>query len=170
MLRLSKRAIVTFVVATLSGACLHFVYALFPNPVTALISPVNESLWEHLKILFWPGLAAALFLRGQDRRTAPRLLALLISGAAMLGVGYVYHILLNGEALGFDIALYVLAMAAAFLLPGLFQKPFSGRLDIAVVGLTALTAAAILVFTFAPPGFLLFADLSGVHTWVRIPC
>lgn len=170
MPRLSKRVIFTFVVATLSGACLHFVYALLPNPVTALVSPVNESLWEHLKILFWPGLAAVFFLRGREERAAPRLLALLISGAVMLCVGYVYHILLNGEALGFDVSLYVLVMATAFLLPVCFKKPFSSRLEATVVGLTVLTAAAILIFTFAPPGFLLFIDLSGVHTWVRIPC
>lgn len=50
-----------FAAATLLGACLHFVYALFPNPVTALISPTCESLWEHLKLLFWPYLAAMCF-------------------------------------------------------------------------------------------------------------
>ena len=60
MRKLPKKLLTAFVVTTLAGACLHFLYVLLPNPVTALLAPVNESLWEHLKIFFWPYLAAAL--------------------------------------------------------------------------------------------------------------
>ena len=31
---------------------LHFLYDLFPNVITSIISPINESIWEHMKILF----------------------------------------------------------------------------------------------------------------------
>ena len=47
MPKLSGRLLLAFAVTTVAGACLHFLYALLPNPVTALFSPVNESLWEH---------------------------------------------------------------------------------------------------------------------------
>lgn len=68
MRKLPKKLLTAFVVTTLAGACLHFLYVLLPNPVTALLAPVNESLWEHLKIFFWPYLAAALLLtRGGER-------------------------------------------------------------------------------------------------------
>ena len=30
----------------------HFVYDLFPNIITSIFFPVNESIWEHMKILF----------------------------------------------------------------------------------------------------------------------
>lgn len=172
MLRLSRHALFIFVVTTLSGACLHFLYSLFPNPITAVLSPVNESLWEHLKILFWPGLVAALALRrgeGKDM-LIPRLLALLLAGTAMLGIGYFYHICLSGAALSFDICLYVLAMALAFLLPG----PLTGHIPKPVGDftffLTLALCAALPLFTFLPPALLLFIDLSGVHTWLRLPC
>ena len=49
-----KQLLLAFVLAVLAGAGLHFVYGLCPNGVTALFSPVNESIWEHTKILFWP--------------------------------------------------------------------------------------------------------------------
>lgn len=172
MSRLSKKAIVAFVLATLAGSCLHFVYTLFPNPITALFSPVNESLWEHLKIIFWPGLVAALALsRGEERwMLAPRLLCLLVASAGMLGVGYLYHIPLGGEALAFDLCLYVLMMALCFLLPSAFQKPFQNSRRDLVFLLAAALGAAILLFTFLPPGLLLFTDLSGANTWSQIPC
>lgn len=30
----------------------HFMYDLFPNVITSFFFPVNESIWEHMKILF----------------------------------------------------------------------------------------------------------------------
>ena len=31
---------------------LHFLYDKFPSLITSIFSPVNESIWEHMKILF----------------------------------------------------------------------------------------------------------------------
>ena len=30
----------------------HFIYELFPNTLTAIFFPVNESIWEHQKLIF----------------------------------------------------------------------------------------------------------------------
>lgn len=118
MSRLSKAALITFVVATLAGSCLHFVYALWPNGLTALLAPVNESLWEHVKILYWPCLLSGILLvRREPESLGARAFSLLLSAAVMLGVGYLYHVVLEGDSLFFDVALYVLVMAAFFLLP-----------------------------------------------------
>ena len=35
----------------LAGSARHFLYDLWPNPLTAVFAPVNESVWEHLKLL-----------------------------------------------------------------------------------------------------------------------
>ena len=171
MLNCSKRTLTVFAAATLAGACLHFVYALLPNPVTALFSPVNESLWEHLKILFWPFLAAALFLTrgGEKGCRSPWLLALLAVSTAMLAVGYLYHVALGGESLAFDIILYVLLMGGGFLLAGALDTPgLRERGDLPRLLALAL-GAAILLFTFLPPDSILFADLSHANTWTTIP-
>jgi len=68
MFRPSRSTLLAFIAATLAGACLHFLYELFPNPVTACFAPVKESLWEHLKLISWPSLAAFLILARQDGR------------------------------------------------------------------------------------------------------
>ena len=172
MPRLTKQNGWLLVAVTLAGACLHFLYTLFPSPLTALMAPVNESLWEHLKILFWPGLAAALLgAKGtSDALRAARLLCLVGACAAMLGVGYVYHVALGGASLGFDLCLYVLLMAAVVLLPeGLASRLPSAVLSLALP-LTLALGGAILLFTFLPPGCILFYDLSGAPSWARLPC
>ena len=30
----------------------HFIYNLFPNTLFSIFFPVNESIWEHMKMLF----------------------------------------------------------------------------------------------------------------------
>lgn len=172
MPKLSRRLLCAFAVTTVVGACLHFLYALLPNPLTALISPVNESLWEHVKILFWPYLAAALLLtRGGGKGCiTPWLLTAPLLCAVMLAAGYVYHIALGGEALAVDVGLYVLLMAAGFLVPGALHRTGDrdGLRDLAVLLVLAL-AGALLILTFLPPDHILFADLSDVNTWSTIP-
>lgn len=43
-------SIFIFLLATIS----HFVYSFFPNSFTAIFFPVNESIWEHMKLLYTP--------------------------------------------------------------------------------------------------------------------
>ena len=49
----------------LAGSALHFVFAWTGGwrPV-ALVAAVNESIWEHLKLAFWPGFFWALLPLG----------------------------------------------------------------------------------------------------------
>ena len=45
---------VGFLATVLLGTGLHFLYAWRPIPLFGLFAPVNESVWEHLKLLYWP--------------------------------------------------------------------------------------------------------------------
>lgn len=172
MPKLSGKLLAAFAVTTLVGACLHFLYTLLPNPVTAVLAPVNESLWEHLKILLWPYLAAMFLLsrNGAPGSRTPWLLTAPVLAVAMLGIGWLYHMTLGGEALVVDIGLYVVLMAAGFLLPEILadtsERPMLGTLSVLIV---LALAAAMVVFTFLPPDYPLFLDLSGVNTWSTIP-
>ena len=168
----SKKMLWTFVITTLAGACLHFLYDLLPNPVTALFSPVSESLWEHVKIIFWPYLVSTLVLwRGKEHADpAPRLAAMLLICAGMLVAGWVYHVVLGGTSMVFDIGLYVVLMAVGFVLPCLGRKPLGTGHLMPLFCLTVTLGVAVILFTFLPPAALLFQDLSGARTWVEIAC
>ena len=166
----SKTLLIAFVLTTLAGVALHFLYDFLPNPVTALISPVKESIWEHLKVIYWPYLAAMFIVTGKNGRgnRASWLFTLLVISVAMLVIGYVYHISLGLDSLVFDIGLYVVLMAIGFWLPARLT-PKNGR-SFPVLFLVILLGAAIILFTFLPPDWPLFADLSSVNTWYTIPC
>lgn len=169
----TKKWLLSYLAAAGAGVLLHFLFSWFPNPVVALISPVRESIWEHVKLLYFPLLACAL-LAGRGGRAAARtpwLLSTLAVCVAMLGAAYLYHIPLRGESMYVDLALYFVLMAVGFLLPrALWPLCEWPGTDKAAVALTALLGALIVWFTFFPPSAALFADLSdAVRTFLTIP-
>ncbi len=168
----TKRAMLYYLAAAALGAALHFLFAWLPNPLTALVSPVRESVWEHVKLLYFPLLGAALALgRGSGAARTPWLLSAVLTCAAMLGAGWLYHIALRGESLAVDLALYLLLMGVGFALPRalwpLCEWPGTEK---AAAALALLLGGLIVWFTFFPPEAALFADLSGaVRTFLTIP-
>ena len=55
--RLIRWEVISLLWIILVGGFMHSVYKLsgYWQPI-ALIAPVNESIWEHMKMFFWPGL------------------------------------------------------------------------------------------------------------------
>ena len=165
-----KQLIPVFCLTLLAGMGLHVLYRLCPNALTALFSPVRESLWEHIKLLFWPCLAAALWIcRGRPTALRAWLLSLLAVCGLSLSLGYLYHIVLGGESMTFDLALYLLSLLLAFGLPPRFSGPFRGPRWKVPLAAAALLGILLVVFTLYPPDRPLFWDLSGVRTWSSHP-
>ena len=173
MEKTTKKWILSYLIAAGAGVLLHFLFHWFPNPVLALVSPVRESVWEHVKLLYFPLLGTSLLLTRGNKgigRT-PWLLSTVAVCAIMLGAGYLYHVTLRGESLYVDLALYFVLLAVGFLLPRVLWPlcEWPGT-DKAAVALAALLGALIVWFTFFPPDAALFADLSGaVRTFLTIP-
>ena len=166
----SLRVWLTFFAALALGVLLHFLYGWFPHPLIALISPVRESLWEHLKVLFYPLLLSGLFL-GKKRGSTPWLFSLLVVCGLMLLIGWLYNVVLQGTVGFFNILLYGILMLLGFLLPrivwSLTEWPGIGA---ACAILTVLLVTLMIIFTYTPPNHILFQDLSGgVHTFLTIP-
>lgn len=173
MEKTTKKWVMCYLAAAALGVLLHFLFTWFPNPVLALISPVRESIWEHVKILYFPLLAAAVFLNrgGNGMGRAPWLLSLIVACVVMLGASYVYHIIFRGDAGTADLILYFFMLAIGFLLPKTLW-PLCGQpgVEKAAWTLTALLGALIVWFTFFPPDTALFADWNNaVRTFLTIP-
>ena len=106
MKKLSAKPWIVFFAALALGVLLHFLHDWAPNPVVGLISPVRESLWEHIKILYIPLLLSAFILgKGAPALRTARLLAIPVVCGLMLGLAWLYHIPLRGEGMAFDLIL-----------------------------------------------------------------
>lgn len=169
MKRDSYRVWIIFLAAAGMGVLLHFLHGWFPNAFTALISPVRESLWEHLKIVFFPLLLAGLVLGGK-RGFTPWLFSLLAVCALTLSTGWLYNVVFQGPWDWVNILIYFLLMAVGFLLPRLLW-PLSDwpGIGAACAILTVILATLMILFTDNPPDHILFRDLSEARTWLTIP-
>ncbi len=164
--------VVGFGFTSLVGTLLHFLYDLTgENVVAALFSGVNESTWEHMKLLFFPLFAFAViesFFVGRDYDNfwCVKLRGTLL-GLVLIPVLFYT---LNG-ALGktpdfVNIAIFFASAAATYLCETKrFAKGSSPcrYKKWAIVAFCAI-AAAFWVFTFKTPELPIFRDpLDGTY-------
>ena len=158
---MKKRFWLAFVIAVLAGTGLHFLYDVCPAPLVGLFAPVNESVWEHLKLLYWPFLAAAFVLaRGADDargRWCGLLVGLLAAPLLLLGAYYPLRYGFGVHGLWLDLLLYVLATGAgAFFAYRLQRRALPGWLCGPLVIAAGIYGAALALFSFAPPDLPIF--------------
>ena len=163
---------VGFVFTAVAGTLLHFLFAWSgENVAVALFSAVNESIWEHLKLLFYPMLifaAVEYFTWGKEEDSfwCTKLIGILTGFGLILAVYYTYTGALGIKADWFNITLFFLAAGVVYWLESkLFQRgiscPSGGRLAFALI---LLTVAAFVLLTFAPLHIPLFEDpLTGTY-------
>ncbi len=154
----------TFLLTSLLGTTLHFLYNVWPTELVSLFAPINESVWEHLKLLFWPMLLGAAFLcRGKpnkERFWSSFFIALLASPALLLLCFYgVKAIGIESKAL--DITLYYICMFFGYSLARwLYRKKKPENLGGIALMLLILYGSSLILFTFAAPDLPIFRDMS----------
>lgn len=148
------------------GSALHFLFSWSGGwrPV-ALIAAVNESVWEHLKLVFWPGLTFLLlsfpFLKKNTRNFwAAGTAGLLTMPLVIVLLFYGYKIIFQSHNLVYDIAIFVLAaivgQAVGYHL--MLRPPFSRTPRRIAAALLLAATLAFSLFSFYPPQYPLFQD------------
>jgi len=115
--RLRRWEIVGWIAIGIVGPLLHFVYEWSGrNRVIAAVSAVNESVWEHMKILFFPLLLLLLMelgvFAGHYRNfLAVKLTAILAGLITVPTLFYTYSGVLGENVSSIDVAIYYIAAA-----------------------------------------------------------
>lgn len=159
-----------FLFTAVLGTFFHFLFDLtHGNIFAALVSGVNESIWEHTKLLFYPMLlfaAIEYFFWGNDIQAfwCIKLLGAL-SGLILIPVFYyTYTGILGISSHWINIGIFFLVAGITFFLETkLFQKNFSCAVSPSVALLClVLISTLFTIFTFSPPYIPFFQDpLSG---------
>jgi hypothetical protein len=150
----------------LLGSILHFTYALSGNNLlVGFFSAVNESVWEHLKLAFWPSLLWMLIMMTQLRNAINNFLPAKVFGTYVMvafipAVFYSYTAFTGESIFAIDIATFVVAVIVGQLVSYQLYKyrtlPRSAD-KIAIVAMILL-AAAFISFTFYAPHLPIFQD------------
>ena len=155
-----------FLFTAVLGTVLHFVFDWTGGSVVAaLVSAVNESIWEHLKLLYYPMLAFSFIeyaAWGKDRQDfwCVKLIGILAGLALIPALYYTYTGSLGVSADWFNVTIFFIAAAFVYWLETkLFQKTGRCGLDpkvalILIIGIGILFTA----MTFLPPKIPFFRD------------
>ena len=147
------------------GAAVHFTFALSGNnPVVGAFSAVNESVWEHLKLPFWPSIFWLLIVLYPLRKMVgnfffAKAIGLVLMLAIIPVVFYTYTAFTE-EIFLVDISTFFIAVIVGQLVSiKLYKKTQSSKIiEGAAIAVIIFLAAIFVVFTFSPPHLPIFMD------------
>lgn len=160
-----------FAITSLVGTLLHFLYEWTEEFVLiAPFSGVNESTWEHMKLLFWPMFLFAIFQSFffPDRK---EFWCVKLKGT-LLGLGlipvlfYTYNGVIGTSPDWINIAFFFISAALAYIYETRQFNNVPTRCKYPKFAFITLCAIALLfiIFTFLTPKIGLFQDpLTGTY-------
>jgi len=157
-----KYYIISCFISIILGIILHFAFKLTNNNIlVGLITPVNESVWEHLKLILLPltlfALVTKIIYKYKNIMIATSI-ATIISCVLILFIHYTF-LFFNIESMTIDILAYIISIILAFYITYIFHI---NKLLIKYewLGYVLITTLFIIfaVFTIFTPKHQLFLD------------
>ncbi len=148
------------------GGALHFAFEWANETrMIAPLVPVNESVWEHLKMAFWPGVLWMLLERGPLRGRVnnfwlAKTAGILVMTFAILVLYYAYTAALGYRLLAIDGSIFAISIAGGQvlsyrLLVGDEHSPYLNRTAPILI---VIVAVLFVTLTFFPPHLAPFMD------------
>ena len=160
-----------FAITSLGGTLLHFLYDWLGKAIwIAPFSGVNESTWEHMKLLFWPmflyAILQSLFFRNRENFWCVKRNGILLGLLLIPTLFYTYNGIIGKSPDWINIAIFFISAAVTYLYETHRFNDETTTCAHPRLALFLLCIFAILfvVFTFSTPMLGIFKDpLSGTY-------
>lgn len=161
---LLKYQIFSVIFTFIFGTLLHFTYEWSnQNLVVSLFSAVNESTWEHLKLLFFPMLVTTIigyFYIGKEYSNflCAKVIGIILSMLFIIVFFYTYTRIIGTNFAVLDIgSFFVAVLLGEYLAYKIMLSNFTCNNKIASICLILLLLS-FMIFTYYPPKIGLFKD------------
>ncbi len=139
MKHLKRYTIIGIFFVLITGTLAHFLYDWSGNNyIVGLFTPINESIWEHMKLLFFG----------------------IIIGILLIPIFfYAYTSILGEDTFILDIGTFILSIIIAFWLS--YKLTLSCKLEpytLLLCGLICILFICFMIFTYNPPKTRIFKD------------
>ena len=158
--------IISTIFVMVLGTLLHFTYKWSNNNMlVGIFSPINESIWEHLKLMFFPMLITIIIgylYKGKDidNYLSSKVIGTIVMLSFTIVFYYTYSGILGTNYVGVDVSIFFIAVALGqYVSYKLMKTKFHGNNITATIILLVLLLCFV-IFTFFPPNIALFKDLS----------
>lgn len=164
--KLLKYELIGFVFTCIAGTLLHFVFEWSnENTFAALFAPVNESVWEHMKLIFFPYFVYAIYERtalNKDKFNVffAKYVGIVISIAVTIGIYYISRAIADKDISWVNIASFFVGVSVAYLVSYcLINSSIGNGFPNGIcLALFIITAIVFFLFTFYPPIVNFFED------------
>lgn len=156
------RIFLRYLIVILLGVFLHFAYALSgENPIVGLFALVNESVWEHLKLLFFPMLILTIWDAFVTQRNnlcflPARTIGILAGLLFIVVVFYTITGIIGMNIAIINIVIYLLAVAFAFWVERKQHHKCRHLSTTLAISILVLFIILFIIFTIAPPALGIF--------------
>ena len=166
MKQLKHYTIIGIFFVLIAGTLTHFLYEWTGNNfVIGLFTPINESVWEHMKLIFFPMLLYSFVAISKLRKdypcTASAFCFGILAGTILVPICfYTYTSILGRNIFPLDIGSFALSTIIAFFTA--YKLTLSCKLKFytfLLYGLVIIFFICFLVFTYHAPDMKIFADL-----------
>ena len=162
--RLFVYQIISLILSSVLGVLFHYTYELSGNnKFVALFSAINESTWEHLKLIFFPMIITTflgyIFLKNEfDNFLCARTIAIIIAMLFTVVFFYTYTGILGKNIAFIDISSFFISiLIGEYITDLLINNKVKCNKNIAIIFLLGI-AIMFVLFTFRPPQIQLFKD------------
>lgn len=158
-------------VTSLGGTLLHFLYDWLGKAVwIAPFSGVNESTWEHMKLLFWPmfifAIVQSFFFKDRKDFWCVKLKGTLLGLVLIPVLFYTYNGVIGKSPDWINIAIFFISAAVAYIYE---TRQFNNGTTTCkspklAFSIFCVIALLFVIFTFATPQIGIFKDpLTGTY-------
>lgn len=160
-----------FSITAFCGTVLHFLYDLTNKSIfIAPFSGVNESTWEHMKLLFFPmflfAIVECFFFKEHKNFWCIKLFGIILGLISIPVIFYTYNGAIGKSPDWINISIFYIAAALTYIVEAmLFRKKQLKCSNPSVAFLTiCLIAILFFIFTFHTPRLAVFEDpVSGIY-------
>lgn len=164
-----KWELIGIVVISILGSALHFAFEWSGEwPPMGIIAAVNESVFEHLKLTFWPSVIYAaitykLLRKSTNNFIVAKTAAVYVMPVAIIILFYAYTTITGTENLIVDIAIFIVAVVLGQLSSYkiLTSHQLLPKLWWLFLALIIILGFIYGLFTFYPPHVPFFLDPVG---------
>lgn len=156
--------IISTIFIMILGILLHFTFEWSNNNVlVGIFSPVNESIWEHLKLLFFPMLITTImvyFYEGKkiSNYLCAKVLGIILAIFFTIIFFYTYTGIIGTNFAIIDIGSFFIAVVLGQYVAYQKMQSTSSCNNIIAIIILLLLYLCFFIFTFFPPYISLFKD------------
>lgn len=162
-----KKNILSFFAISIIGTLGHFIYDWSGNiMILGLIFPISESVWEHLKLIFFPCLfyffIEYMLISKKPRNYMPASISSIFKAMAFIVISFYTLNGVFGKIPDFiNIVIYYVAVILAIFCRNKsieFDKQYSKNKKLILYFSTVVFMALFFIFSFIPPNLNIFKD------------